>query len=341
MRAMTLTTRGPAGVALRDIPRPGDVPGHVRVRMLAASVNRVDLYMRDSGAGITHRLPLVMGVDGAGEVLSAPGDSGLVPGTRVILYPAIFCGRCRACLAGEQALCHRVRIPGEHRDGTFAEEISVPAETVLPLPPGADPGQAAVLGVAYLTAWRLVFGQGQAAGPGKVVLVQGAGGGVGCAAVQLALMAGARVIAATSGSEKIAYFQSVGAETVDYRQADTVRAVLEMTGGEGADLVVDSVGGRSWPVSLRAAARGGHIVTCGATAGANPPAEIQRLFVRQLTVRGSTLGNFEEFRRLVRCWLDGRLVPRIDSWFPLAEVPRAFDRLDDPARLGKIAIRIA
>ncbi|KFI26828.1 alcohol dehydrogenase catalytic domain-containing protein [Paenirhodobacter enshiensis] len=285
MRAITLTTRGAAGVALREIPRPAELPGHVRVRMLTASVNRVDLYMRDSGAGITHRLPQVMGVDGAGEVISAPADSGLAPGTRVVLYPAVFCGLCRACLSGEQALCHHVRILGEHRDGTFAEEISVPVRAVLPVPPEADPVQAAVLGVAYLTAWRMVFGPGAAAGPG--------------------------------------------------------RTVLAMTGGEGADLVVDSVGERSWPASLRAAARGGHVVTCGATTGGHPSAEIQRLFVRQLSVRGSTLGSVEEFRRLLRCWLDGRLLPRIDSCFSLAEVPRAFDRLDDPARLGKIAIRIA
>lgn len=341
MRAITLTTRGAAGVALREIPRPAEVPGHVRVRMLAASVNRVDLYMRDSGAGITHRLPQVMGVDGAGEVISAPADSGLAPGTRVVLYPAVFCGLCRACLSGEQALCHHVRILGEHRDGTFAEEISVPVRAVLPVPPEADPVQAAVLGVAYLTAWRMVFGPGAAAGPGRTVLVQGAGGGVACAAVQLALIAGARVIAATTGAEKIAYFQSVGAETLDYRETDIAREVLAMTGGEGADLVVDSVGERSWPASLRAAARGGHVVTCGATTGGHPSAEIQRLFVRQLSVRGSTLGSVEEFRRLLHCWLDGRLLPRIDSCFSLAEVPRAFDRLDDPARLGKIAIRIA
>lgn len=341
MKAIILSARGPSGVALRDIPRPEESPGHIRVRMLAASVNRVDLYMRDSGAGITHRLPQIMGVDGAGEVLCAPADSGLKAGMRVILYPAHFCGRCRACLAGEQMLCHRVRFLGEHRDGTFAEEISVPVETVLPLPDHADPEQAAVLGVAYLTAWRLIFGPGFAAGPGKVVFVQGAGGGVACAAVQLALMAGARVIAATSGANKIAYFQSIGAETVDYRQADTATAVLDMTGGEGADMVVDSVGERSWPASLRAAARGGHIVTCGATTGAHPSAEIQRLFVRQLTLRGSTLGTMEDFRHLVRCWLEGRLIPHIDSRFPLAEVPRAFARLDDPARLGKIAIRIA
>ena len=339
MKAIVLKERGAQGVIHADMPSPACPPGWARVRMRAASVNRVDLYMRDSGAGITHTLPLVMGVDGAGEVIEAPESSGLQPGDPVVLYPYEFCGACRACLAGDQPLCRHARILGEHRDGTFAEEVAIPAVSLVKLSPGADIEQAALLGVAYLTAWRMVFGKAPA-GPGQVVLVQGAGGGVAYGAMQLARMAGARVIVTTSGTEKIARFQALGVETIDYQSEDVPKAVLRLTGGEGADLVVDNVGDKTWGASLRSLARGGHLVTCGATTGAHPSADIQRLFVRQLSVHGSTMGSMEEFRRLIRAWEGGAFVPPVDSAFPLARVSAAFARLEDPARIGKILIRI-
>ncbi|MFD2250786.1 NADPH:quinone reductase-like Zn-dependent oxidoreductase [Pseudochelatococcus lubricantis] len=340
MKAIVLKERGAAGVVYDDIPAPPQPEGGVRVRMLAASVNRVDLYMRDNGAGITHSLPQVMGVDGVGEVMEADIDAGVRPDERVLLYPYEFCGVCRHCLAGDQPLCRTARIPGEHRDGTFAEQISLPARSLVKLRPDADVDQAAVLGVAYLTAWRMVFGKAPA-GPGSVVLVQGAGGGVSYAAVQLARMAGARVIVTTTGEDKLAHFRALSVDAVDYRTADVAKAVLSLTDGEGADLVIDNVGEKTWGASLRSMARGGHLVTCGATTGAHPSADIQRLFVRQLSVHGSTMGNMEEFRRLIRAWESGGFTPLIDSVFPLTEVPAAFARLEHPARLGKIVIRIA
>jgi NADPH:quinone reductase-like Zn-dependent oxidoreductase len=340
MKAIVLTSRGAAGVTLEEVPAPTRLAGWVSVRMLAASANRVDLYMRDSGAGITHTLPLVMGVDGVGEIAEADPDSGLAPGDRVILYPYEFCGACRACLAGDQPLCRSARILGEHRDGTFAEFVALPARSVVKLPADADTDQAAVLGVAYLTAWRMVFGKGPI-DPGTGILVQGAGGGVSYAAVQLARMAGARIIVSTSGADKLAHFRGLGVETIDYRDEDIPKAVLARTGGEGVDLVIDNVGERTWGASLRSLARGGRLVTCGATTGAHPSADIQRLFVRQLSIHGSTMGSVEEFRRLVAAWAAGGFTPLIDSAYPLADTPAAFARLEDPARMGKILIRIA
>lgn len=340
MEAVLLHERGAAGPRLTRIETPVRPEGGVLLRMLAASVNRVDLYMRDSGAGITHDLPLVMGVDGVGEVLETGPGSAFRPGERVILYPYDFCGRCRHCLAGDQPLCTRARIFGEHIDGTFAEIMAVPERALLRLSPEADLHQAGTLGVAYLTAWRMVFGK-VAAGPGWVVFIQGAGGGVAHAAMQLARMAGARVIVSTSGEEKLAHFRDLGVEAVDYRDPGMVKQVLALTDGEGADLVIDNVGERTWGASLRVMARGGHLATCGATTGAHPSADIQRLFVRQLSIHGSTMGSLEEFRRLVRAFESGAFVPPIDSTFPLAGVPAAFARLEDADRMGKIVISIA
>lgn len=340
MQAIRLRERGKPGVQLMEIAPPTIRPGMARIRMLAASVNRVDLYMRESGAGITHTLPQTMGVDGVGEIVEIAEDGRHAVGDRVILYPYEFCGHCRYCLAGDQPLCTSARIFGEHRDGTFAEEIVVPVTSLVALPRDADVHAAAALGVAFLTAWRMVFGKAPV-GPGQVVLVQGAGGGVSCAATQLARMGGARVIVSTTGKPKLDHFRALGIEVIDYATEDVAKAVIGLTGGDGADLVIDNVGERTWGASLRALARGGHLVTCGATTGAHPSADIQRMFVRQLSVHGSTMGNLEEFRRLVKAFVAGAFAPHIDSVFPLAEVPAAFDRLEDPDRLGKVIIDIA
>ncbi|MFD1696249.1 zinc-binding dehydrogenase [Roseibium aestuarii] len=339
MKAFTLHQRGPDGCRIGEAPVPRRRGGNVLVRMLAASLNRVDLYMRDNGAGITHDLPLIMGVDGVGEIVEAPEGSSLTPGTRVLLYPYEFCGRCPHCTAGDQPLCLTARIPGEHRDGTLAEFIALPEPSVVPISPQTDPLAAAALGVAYLTAWRMVFGKVPVK-PGQTVLVQGAGGGVAFAAGQLARMAGARVIASTTGTDKIARCADEGFEVVDYAR-DPLNQILSLTGGHGADLVIDNVGEATWKTSLRAARRGGAIVTCGATTGAHPSADLQRLFVRQLSLHGSTMGSLAEFRTLISCFERKAFTVPVDSVFDLDHTRDALARLDHPERFGKVVIRIA
>lgn len=338
MKAAILHGRGRDGVAIDDCAEPPAMAGRVRLRMLAASVNRVDLYMRDSGAGITHSLPQIMGVDGVGRVLDAA--PGLEPGDLAILYPYEFCGTCPHCLAGDQPLCLNARIYGEHRDGTFAEVISAPAESVLRLAPGVDIAGAAALGVAGLTAWRMVFGK-RPLEPGMSVLVQGAGGGVAQAAAMLARMAGCRVIVTTSGADKLAHFRAGGFEVIDHAAGPVARVVLDLTDGQGVDLVIDNVGAATWDQSLRAARRGGAIVTCGATTGAAPSADLQRLFIRQLSVHGSTMGSLTEFRRLIACFEAGRFAPQIDRIYPLDQIHQALDRAESGARLGKVVVQIA
>jgi NADPH:quinone reductase-like Zn-dependent oxidoreductase len=195
MQAAFLTGHGGNDVVqVGDRPRPERRPGEVLVRVQAASVNRVDLYMRDSGAGITHRLPQIMGVDGAGVVDEVDDDETLLQvGQPVVLYPGITCGRCEFCLRGDAVLCTRMRILGEHRDGTWAQWVSVPAANVLPKPEHLDFAEAAALGVNHLTAWRMLFTQARLQ-PWETVLIFGIGGGVSLAALQLAKMAGAKAV---------------------------------------------------------------------------------------------------------------------------------------------------
>uniref|UniRef100_UPI0035697A21 zinc-binding dehydrogenase n=1 Tax=Actibacterium sp. TaxID=1872125 RepID=UPI0035697A21 len=211
---------------------------------------------------------------------------------------------------------------------------------VLRLSGKVDIDGAATLGVAYLTAWRMVFGKTPIA-PGAVVMVQGAGGGVSLAAAQLARMAGARVIVTSTGAAKLDVLRAQGFEVIDYAETTVSKAVLALTNGEGADLVVDNVGAATWDQSLRSLRRGGSLVTCGATTGGSPSADLQRMFIRQLSVHGSTMGSVGEFRQLIASFEAGGFDPLIDSTYPLDQGADALDRLSHPDRMGKIVVRIA
>jgi NADPH:quinone reductase-like Zn-dependent oxidoreductase len=341
MKAVVLDQHGEKGARLRDFPDPVPASGESVMRVVAAGLNRVDLYVRDSGAGITQTLPLVMGVEGAGEIVAAEPGSGLTVGMKVILYSEAFCNTCRYCLAGDQPLCETVRISGEHRHGTFAEYIAMPSRCFFPLPDDANLQEAGVLMTAYLTAWRMLFGK-KPLRPGESLLIVGIGGGVAVACLQLARLVGARVFVTSSSDDKLQRAAALGAEGgVNYRTERVSRRILEMTRGVGADMVVDSVGEASWGESLRSLRRGGRLITCGATTGGNPPADIQRLFIRQLEIYGSTGGSIAEFGELLQVYNRGLLRPVIDSTFPLQDIHAAFDRLAKGEQFGKISLLIS
>lgn len=339
MRALVLSDRlRPDGLAVQEVAEPMRPAGWVRVAVRRMCLNRVDVYMRRSGAGITHRLPLVLGLDAAGEVVEADPGSSLTPGTRVVVYPALFCGRCEACVSGDHPLCERVRYMGEHVDGVFAESVVVPELNVVTLPPDADLQQAAALPTAYLTAFRMLYGKAPLR-PEETVLIQGVGGGVSLAALQLAQLVGARTIVTSSRAEVRERALLLGAtHALDSGDPELPQRVRELTDGRGADMVIENVGEATWSRSLRSLRPGGRIVVCGATTGGSPPAELQRLFIRQLAVFGSTLGSLGEFRTLVRMWTEGRFQPLVFRVFPFAEAVAALDLLERGGQFGKIGL---
>ena len=341
MKAAVLETRGRDGLFLRDVAVPARRAGEVLLRVHAAGLNRVDLYMRDNGVGITHRLPMTIGVEAAGVVVEAEPGSGLKAGQKAVVYSNAFCGACRYCLAGDQPLCLRAHIMGEHRDGGFAEYVVMPERCVLPLPDHANLAEAGALLAAYLTAWRMLFGK-RALRPGETVLVAGVGGGVAVACLQLARHAGARVLVTSSSDTKLERAASLGSSGgINYRREKVAKRVMELTGGEGVDMVIDSSGAASWDDSLRSLRRGGRLVTCGATTGSNPPADLQRIFIRQLEVYGSTGGSIEECRQLIALFTAGGIKPVIDRRFSLADLPAAFERLERGEQFGKLVVTIA
>ncbi|MEO8191381.1 MAG: zinc-binding dehydrogenase [Acidobacteriota bacterium] len=320
-----------------DWPEQEPGPGEVRVAIHAAALNRLDIFVRN---GIPHvPLPQVPGADGSGHVdLPGPGVSGFAAGDRVLIQPGLSCGECDSCRAGEQSECAKYRILGEHVAGTFAGKVVVPARNLYAIPEGLSFEQAAAFPLVYQTAWRMIVTRA-AVRPGETVLVHGAGGGVAGAAIEIALLCGARVWATTSGVEKVRRVGESGAELVlDYKSTDVGKEIHARTGKRGVDVVVDCVGEATWMTSLRAAAKGGRIVTCGATSGPNPKEEIRLIFWKQLSILGSTMANDREFKALLSVMAAGRLVPRIDEVFPFSLAGEAYRRMEDGRHHGKIVL---
>ena len=341
MKAVYLTGHGGNEVVtIGERPMPERKPGEVLVRLHAATLNRVDLYMRDSGAGITHTLPQVMGIDGAGVVEAVDEGHGLSVGQRVLLYPGVTCGHCEFCVNGEEVLCTSMKLLGEHRDGTLAEYISVPARNAVPMPGGWSFEEAAALGVNHLTAWRMLMTQARLK-PWETVLIFGIGGGVSLAGLQLAKAMGARVIVTSREQDKCERALALGADAAICSSThDVVKEVMRLTNKRGVDVVFENVGAAVWDSALKSAVRGGRIVTCGATTGDQPGADLRRVFIRQLQIYGSTLGNLAELCDLVRFCAQHNLRPVMDQVFPVEQAHAALDRLASGQQFGKVALRL-
>jgi NADPH:quinone reductase-like Zn-dependent oxidoreductase len=329
---------GPEVLRFGDRPDPEPGPGDVRVRIRAAALNHLDLFVRNGLENVRVPLPQIPGADGAGVIdRVGVGVEGLAPGERVLIQPGLFCGLCEYCRGGEQSLCVKFRILGEHVPGTFAELAVVPARNVFPFPEALPFEEAAAFPLVHQTAWRMVVGRA-AVRPGETVLIHGIGGAVAWAALDIARMCGAEVFVTSSEEEKLAAARAAGASAGWSSRDDVARRVSEATGRRGCDVVVDCVGDATWMISLRSAAKGGRIVTCGATSGPNPREELRLIFWKQLSVLGSTMANDREFRAVTAAVFSGRLKARIDSVHPLEEASAAYARLESGRQFGKIVL---
>lgn len=325
-------------VHVGERPTPVRRNGEVLIHMQASTLNQVDLYMRSSGAGITHQLPQNMGLEGFGHVAACDDDCGLTVGAGVIIHPGISCGKCEFCQRDDDVLCTRMSLVGEHRDGTWSEWLSVPRQNVFPVPAYLAPLEAAALGVTYLTAWRMVTTQGQLK-PGQTVLIFGIGGGVSVAALQIAHAIGARVIVTSRHAHKLERAIAVGAaHGIHTPEQDIVKSVMSFTTGRGVDLVIENIGEAVWGAAMKSLVRGGRLVTCGATSGDQPPADLRRLFIRQLQILGSTLGNRHELRDLLAFCEEHKIRPVIDRTFTMEKVHDALDMLSRAEQFGKISL---
>lgn len=339
MRAIYIDGHGGNEVVhVGERPRPQRQAGEVLIRMQASTLNQVDLYMRNSGAGITHQLPQTMGIEGFGHVAECDTDSGFKVGDAVVIHPGISCGQCEFCQRGDDVLCTHISLVGEHRDGAWSEYLALPPTNVLPAPSYLNAYEAAALAVTHLTAWRMVVTQGQLQA-GQTVLIFGIGGGVSVAALQIAQAIGARVIVTSRHAHKLARAQSMGAVLgIQTPNDDVVKSVMASTNKRGVDLVIENIGEAVWGDAMKSLVRGGRLVTCGATSGDQPPADLRRIFIRQLQILGSTLGNLQEFKELIIFCEKHRIRPVINSIHSMDTIHEALNTLSQARQFGKIVL---
>jgi NADPH:quinone reductase-like Zn-dependent oxidoreductase len=347
MRACVLRAAGgidQVGVAdVPDAPPPG--PGEVRVAVQAAALNHLDLFVIGGLPGTQLRYPHVLGADGAGVVDAVgAGVAGLRAGDRVMINPGVWDETCEFCRRGEHSQCVSYRLLGEHLPGTMAQRVTIPARNAARVPdldPALTWGEAAAFSLVTLTAWRMVVTRARVQ-PGETVLVWGIGGGVALAAMRIATLRGARVIATSSSEAKLEAARALGADvTINHATRKVAAEVRALTEKRGVDVVVEHAGEATWEDSLRCLAKGGRLVTCGATTGPRVVTDVRRLFWNHYTIMGSTMGNAREYAEVVGALGTGALRPVIDRVFPLADARAALERLARGEQLGKIAVAVA
>lgn len=340
MKAVYFESHGDRGV-LRygDVPDPEVGPGEVRVRVRACALNYLDIWVRRGWPGLTLRMPHWCGADVAGEIAEAgPGVEGWHVGERVVVDPGITLGEDEYTRRGEDSVSPGYRILGEHRRGGAAEYVVVPAANLHRLPAGIGFPEAAAPLLVGLTAWRMLIHRA-ALRPAETVLVVGAGGGVNSMAIQVARLAGARVLVVAGSAEKAEAALRLGAaEAFDRTRGDWVREVLARTEKRGVDVVVDNVGRATLAASLRAVARGGRIVVVGNTSGPLTEIDLRFLFAKQVSLIGSTMGSHQDFRVVTGLLWSGALRPVIDRTYPLSEGIEAYRRLEEGRHFGKIVL---
>jgi len=342
MKAVVVRAHGGLEVVeVGEAPAPSAAPGEAVVAVRAAALNHLDIWVRKGGRAAL-RFPHVLGSDAAGVVAEVgPGVAGVRPGDAVLVSPGLSCGGCDACRRGEQSECAAFGIIGLSRPGVFAERVAVPAANLFPKPPALSFEEAAALGIAYGTAWRMLFGRARLR-PGEWVLIHGIGGGVALAALQFAKRAGARTVVTSSSDEKLARARALGADHgVNYRAAgDVGAAVREATGGRGVDVSVNTVGAGAWAADFAAVRKGGRIVLCGVTAGAEAPTDLRALYWNQFTILGSTFASHDDFRLMLQTVQATGMKPVIDSVFPLSRAREAMARMEAGEQFGKIVLSV-
>ena len=342
MRAIVLKGfGGPDQMEPASLPDPVPGPGEVLLRVRACALNHLDLWIRAGLPSSKVKVPHILGCDVAGEVAAlGPGTDGVAVGARFAVHPGRSCGRCDACRDGRDPDCPSYGIIGAYGGlpGGYAEFLAVPVEHLLPMPDAMSFIDGAAVPLTFLTAWHMLMTLA-ALKPGETLLVVGAGAGVSVAAIQIAKLAGAKVIATSTSKAKLERARSLGAdETILHPPEDLARAVRRLTQGRMADAVFEHVGMSVLAEAIKCLRPSGRLVTCGATAGPVAEIDMRYVFSRQLVVLGSKMGNLSEMRAVWALAAQGRLKAVVDRTFPLADARQAHEYLEAKGQFGKVVL---
>ncbi|MDH5506021.1 MAG: zinc-binding dehydrogenase [Anaerolineae bacterium] len=342
MKAVYLQEHGgPEVLTYGDLPAPEAQPGQALVKLQAAALNRLDIWVRAGWPGIKLDYPHILGADGAGSIAAlGAGVTGFAVGDRVVINSNLSDGTCEFCLTGRDNLCRNWHLLGETISGTYAEYVAIPAQNLYPLPAGYDAHRAAAAALVYHTAWHSLVTRGSLQ-PGERLLVVGASGGVNTASIQIAKHIGATVYVVGSNAEKLALAEAIGADHLIDRsqQENWAKSLYALTEKQGVDVVVDNVG-TTFPLSMRALRKGGRILTVGNTGGPKFEFDNRYMFGKHLSIIGSTMGTHKDFAEVMDLVFAGKLDPALDQTFPLSEARAAQERLDSGKQLGKITLQI-
>jgi NADPH:quinone reductase-like Zn-dependent oxidoreductase len=343
MKAVLFDTHGgPEVLQYTDHPTPQPKSGEVLIRLRAAALNRMDIFVRNGWAGLKLELPHINGADGAGEVAElGEGARDFHVGERVVINANIGCGECDFCQKGEDNKCRNWHLLGETIRGTYAEYVCVPARQLYKLPDTFDFHKAAAAALVYQTAWHSLVTRGEVKA-GETVAVVGAGGGVNSASIQIAKYLGARVIVIGSSSKKLEQAKALGADILIDRsqEEDWSKAVFRATDKRGVDVIADNVG-TTFPLSLRALGKGGRLLTVGNSAAPKFEIDNRYIFAKHLSILGSTMSTRTEFAEVMGLIVSGKLAPVLDKAFPLHDAAAAQERMEHGENFGKITLDIS
>lgn len=342
MRAVVYSQHGgPEVVRVHEMPMPEVGPNDVLVRVRAVALNHLDLWVRNGLPRLKVMFPHIAGADVTGVVEHVGAAVQSVHERQeVVISPGISCGVCAACVAGEDNRCAQYAILGEHRAGGLAEYVAVPEANILPKPSRLTFEETAAIPLVFLTAWNMLVTNGRV-GFDDTVLIWGAGSGVGSAGIQIAKAFGARVIAVAGADWKLEKARALGAdEVINHKGQNVLEDVRRLTGRRGVDVVFDHVGAATWDTSLKSLARGGRLVTCGATSGAEAVTDIRYVFGRRLSIHGTWMGTKREMHQVMTRVEQGKLQPVVHQVFPLEETGRALEIMERSQHFGKLVIRV-
>ena len=345
MKAIRFHTFGNADVLrYEDAPTPAIGPTEILLQLKAAALNHLDLWVRSGERERNIPLPHIPGSDGSGVVAEVGSSvTNFKPGDRVLISPGLSCGACELCLTGRDNLCREFRVLGTKEDGTYAEYVKLPSENILNIPNGMSFNEAAAAPLVFLTAWHMLVTLAKLQ-PGETVLIHGAGSGVGSAAIQIAKHLGARILTTAGSGEKLAKAKELGAdELINYKEHDFTIEVRRLTEKRGVDVVFEHIGGEVFEKSITILAKGGRLVTCGATTEFIAKVDLRYIYSRHQTLYGSWMGGKPELVEVLKFFDENspkRFQPVIDLVFPLADAAQAHRRMEERKNFGKIVLSV-